>query len=46
VLGREAVDDLEMLQETFSRAWPDHLDCVAAGLRQLVGQRPISPEIW
>jgi hypothetical protein len=45
-LGCEAVDDLGMLQATFSRAWPDYRECVGAGLRHLAEQRPISPETW
>lgn len=45
-LGCEAVDDLGMLQPTLSRAWPDYRECLAAGLRRLIDQRPITPETW
>jgi len=45
-LGCEAVDDLGMLRETFDRAWPDYRDCVGAGLRHLMQERTISPELW
>lgn len=46
ILGVEAVDDLGMLRPTFDRAWPDYRACVAAGLRRLIEERPISLETW